>query len=288
MDKFISKMKHLTKYLPVLFLIVLASCEETVGLDIGQVEEGVAIEGLITNDERPHYVKVTRSRSFYDTGRAPAITDAVVNVTDNEGNSYDFVHNPGGDPSTNGYYFSNVFEGSIGTTYHLTVNVAGQEYTASETMFPVTTIDSLTVVLNQEEFEDPEDEGYFYEVYFYAQEPQDRVDHYLFKFYRNGEIVLDDPEDIYYAEDKFVGEEIDDLPIAGFYALGDTVITEMYSLSREAFVYYDQLFKVLNNDGGMFSPPPANPLNNLSNGAFGYFQVSAVDREGIIVEDDGL
>ena len=288
MHNYFSKMKRFIKYLPILFLMVFMSCEETVQLDVGEVEEGVAIEGLITNDERRHYVKITRTRSFYDTGRAPVITNATVNVTDNEGNSYDFVHNPTGDAVFDGYYVSDVFEGGVGTTYHLSVNVAGEEYTASETMYPVTTIDSLTVVLNQEEFEDPEDEGYFYEVFFYAQEPQDRVDHYLFKFYRNGSIVLDEPEDIYYAEDKFVGEEIDDLPIAGFYALGDTVVTEMYSLSREAFVYYDQLFKVLNNDGGMFSPPPANPRNNLSNGAFGYFQVSAVDREGIIVEDDGL
>lgn len=61
----------------------------------------------------------------------------------------------------------------------------------------------------------------------------------------------------------------------------------MFSLTRKAFIFYSDLSNLLNNDGGMFSPPPANPRNNLSNGALGYFQVSAMDFEEMVVTPPG-
>ena len=98
----------------------------------------------------------------------------------------------------------------------------------------MTAIDSLTVIINLEELEDPDEEGRFFNVLFYASEPQDRKDQYLFKFYRDGEIVRDFPTDIYFTDDALLGERIDDLEIAGFYAEGDLVTVEMYSLTQEA------------------------------------------------------
>ena len=62
-------------------------------------------------------------------------------------------------------------------------------------------------------------------------------------------------------------------------------MVEMYSITREAFIYYNDLFNLINNDGGMFTPPPANPRSNVSNGALGYFQVSALDTASIIVTE---
>lgn len=118
-----------------------------------------------------------------------------------------------------------------------------------------------------------------------AQEPQDREDQYLFKFYRNDTLVRDFPTDIYVAEDELLGGNIAELEIAGYYAVGNVSRVEMYSLTREAFVYYSDLSNLLNGDGGMFSPPPVNPRSNISNGALGYFQVSAIDVEELVVYD---
>ena len=260
------------------------ACEETIPIDTGALSERVVIEGLITNGQS-NYVRLTRSRDFYANGPAQRIENALVTVTDDEGIAYPFVHNPQNNPDEAGYYYPmNGFSGVIGRTYSLAVEVDGTTYNASETMLPVTEIDSLTVIVNEDELEDPEEEGRFYEVLFYAQEPQDRKDQYLFKFYRDGEIVLDFPTDIYFSDDEVLGETIDDLEIAGFYGLGERVRVEMYSLTQEAFIFYSDLFNLLNNDGGMFSPPPADPRNNLSNGALGYFQVSAIDSEEILIE----
>lgn len=264
------------------------ACQETIQIDTGQLEERVVIEGLITNDTN-HYVKLTRTRSFYSSGPATRIEDAVVSVSDDNGSTFQFVHNPTNNPDEDGFYYPvNNFQGQIGSTYSLSVEIDGEQYNAQEELLPVTAIDSLRVIVNEDELEDPEEEGRFYEVLFYASEPQDRKDQYLFKFYNNGEIVKDEHSDIYFSDDTFLGEKIDDLEIAGFYKLGERVTVEMYSLTQEGFIFYSDLFNLLNNDGGMFSPPPADPRNNLSNGALGYFQVSAVARdEIIIVEPDG-
>lgn len=278
------------KNISILLLLIIAvftACEETIIIESDNLDERVVIEGLVT-DQQNHYVKLTRTRSFYATGRAEPIESAVVSVSDDNGNTYQFVHNPTNDPTENGFYYPvNSFQGQLGSVYSLDVQVDGEQYTAQEMLLPVTPIDSLTVFLNEDELEDPDEEGRFYEVLFYASEPQDRKDQYLFKFYRDGEIVQDDPTDIYFSDDALLGEKIDDLEIAGFYAEGDVVTVEMYSLTQEAFIFYSDLFNLLNNDGGMFSPPPANPRNNLSNEALGYFQVSSVSTENIVVTDPG-
>tara|TARA_A100000171_G_C2118290_1_gene139179 strand:- start:745 stop:1581 length:837 start_codon:yes stop_codon:yes gene_type:complete len=271
-------MKNLYKYILFSLTVFFVSCEETIDIDTITSEPKVVIDGVLTNNSELNFIKLSYTRGFYSLDPNPSITDALVTVTDDADNEVVYIHNPNNDPSKKGYYYPQTpYAGSIWTTYRLKVTVDGVDYTASETMLPVTEIDSLTVIIDEEEMEDPDEEGEFYEVLFYAKEPQDRVDHYLFKFYKNGLTLRDFEGDIYFADDDFLGESISGVPTAGYYKLGQYAKVEMYSITREAFIYYNDLSNLLNNDGGMFTPPPANPRTNLSNGAFGYFQVSAVD-----------
>ena len=269
----------------VLATIVFTACEKTVVLDTDQAPSKIVIEGLITNQPGYQYVKISRSVSFYEKGKTPRVTDAVVQVEDDLGSIVDFIHNPNGHEDSVGYYKpSDLFAGEIGRIYKLTVQVSGQLFEAEDKMLPVTTMDSLTYQVNDDEFDDPETEGKFYEVMMYAKEPQDTKDYYLFHFFRNDSLITDAPSAIYYSDDVALGEEINGIPSPVFYGEGDTARVEMYSLSRRGFVFYNDLFNILNNDGGMYSPPPANSRTNLSNGAVGFFQVSAVDIKGIKIE----
>ncbi|WP_323756421.1 DUF4249 domain-containing protein [Roseivirga sp.] len=279
-------MKNLYKYILFSLTVFFVSCEETVNIDTIASGPKLVIDGVLTNNSELNFIKLSYTRGFYSLDPNPAITDAVVTVTDDANNEVVYVHNPGNDPSKEGYYLPQTpYAGSIWTTYHLKVTVDGMDYTATETMLPVTKIDSLVNTIDLDEMEDPEEEGRFYEILFYAREPQDRVDHYLFKFYRNGRTLRDFEGDIYFSEDEFLGEAISGIPTAGYYKPGEFAKVEMYSISREAFIFYNDLSNLLNNDGGMFTPPPANPRTNLSNGAFGYFQVSAVDVMEIEVKE---
>lgn len=268
-----------------ILLISTLACEETVRLETEQITPQITIEGVVTNQERNHLVRITRSLDFYDYGTVPGVTNATVTVRDDVGNTYNYIHNPENISAEEGYYFSETtFAGEVGRTYTLEVTIGNEQYMASDVMHPVTAIDSLAVRIDEEEFADPDKSGYYHEILFYAKEPRDREDYYLFKFYRNDSIILDEQTDIYFADDELLGEKIDGIPIAGYYKKGDVARVEMYSISRQGYVFYNDLFNILNSDGGMFSPPPANPRTNITNDGLGYFQASALASESILVE----
>lgn len=272
-----------------LFIFLLASvalvaCEKTVLIDVTQNQPRVIIEGQVTNQPGYQYVKVSRSSGFYSTGRPPRIENALVTVSDDAGNEYLFVHNPGGFADSAGYYRPAVpFVGVVGRTYHLAVHVDESLYEAEDLLSPVTTIDSLGYQINDEERDDPETFGKFYEVLMYAKEPQATTDYYLFKFYRNDSLTVYSDTDIYYADDEFLGENIDGVSSPIYFAPGDRARVEMYSLSRNGYVFYNDLQQLLNNDGGMFGQPPSNSRTNLSNGALGFFQASALDVKEVVI-----
>jgi hypothetical protein len=270
----------------VLLSVVFFSCDEPYQLDAEQGKSYVVIEGQVTNVDGFQYVKVTRTADFYASGKTPRITDAAVVVTDDTGNVFPFTHNPGNKADSAGYYLpETAFVGQIGRTYTLNVTVDGVLYEAKDQLFRVTPIDSLSYRVNEEEKEDPEDYGKFYEVLIYAKEPQDTKDYYLFKFYRNDSLIYDSDTDIYFADDETLGENIDGVPSPMYFAPGDKARCEIYSISREAFVFYSDLQGLLNNDGGLFSQPPANSRTNISNGALGFFQASAIHFNGIEIKE---
>lgn len=269
----------------VALLAVMLSCEEGILLDVSQAPPQIVIEGLVTDRMDQHFVKLSESVDFYNRDLTPRISNAMVEITDSEGNTFTHIHNPNDHPDSMGYYIpATPYQGKIGNSYTLTVNLEGTTYTAIDHLRAVTKIDSLSIRIDEEEEEDPDEEGRFYEILFYAIEPQDTKDFYLFKFYRNGEIVQDNPEDIYFSDDRALGETISDIPTAGYYAPGESGGVEIYSLSRAGFVYYFDLQNAISNDGGLFSQPPVNPRTNLNNGALGFFQTSAIDSMFIVVE----
>lgn len=273
--------------LSILFLsLFFFSCEKTVLLDLEQTPVRIVIEAQVTNQWGYQFVKVTRSADFYTSGKTPRVQDALVTVTDDEGLVISFIHNPRNHADSMGYYLpATPFRGTLGKSYSLFVNVDGKEFQASDKLLPVIPVDSLQYRENEFEKIDPKEKGKFYEILMFAREPQDQKNYYLFKFFRNDSLTLYNETDIYYSDDELLAEKIDGVPSPVYYAKGDRADLEIYSLSRAGYVYYNDLFTILNNDGGgMFGPIPASPRTNLSGGALGFFQVSAVHKSGLNIE----
>lgn len=272
--------------IPILLALVFSSCEKTVLLDLNQNAPKVVIEGQVTNQPGYQYVKISRTIGFYTPGGSPAVTDATVVVKDDVGNEVLFLHNPGGLADSIGYYLpESDFSGEIGRTYFLSATVNGVMYEAQDKLEPVMPIDSLSYRISVDEQEDPKDFGKFYEVLLFAKEPQNTTDYYLFKFYRNDSLKVYNDTEIYYADDEVLGENIDGIPSPVYYAPGDIARIEMYSLSRTGYVFYNDLQSLLNNDGGLFSQPPSNSRTNLSNGALGFFQASALEMRELEIKE---
>ncbi|HEY5746893.1 MAG TPA: DUF4249 family protein [Chryseolinea sp.] len=270
----------------LLFAIVFVSCDRPIHLNLNESQVRVIIEGQVTNRAGYQYVKLSRSVDFYQTGALPKITNATVSVKDSEGNEVMFIHNPNNKADSIGYYLPQTpFLGVIGMDYHLRVDVDGEIYEADDHLYPVTSVDSLAYRIDDDEKDDPKTANKFYEVLIYAKEPHPSKDYYLFKFYRNDSLKLYNDTDIYYTDDEALGESINGISTPIFYAPGDKATIEAYSLSRTGYVFYDDLQKLLTNDGGMFNQPPANSRTNLSNGALGFFQASAINSASIVVEE---
>jgi Domain of unknown function (DUF4249) len=272
----------------IIMLISMAcwSCEKTVLLDLNQNVPRMIIEGQVTNQPGYQYVKISRSSGFYQTGASPAVEDAIVRITDDSGKEFGFIHNPRNVSDSNGYYLPEIpFKGEIGKTYKLTVAANGEVYEALDELTRLTSIDSLTSRINADEREDPEDLGKYYEVLLYVKEPQNTIDYYLFKFYRNDSLKVANDTDIYYFDDEVLAEKIDGVASPIYYAPGDKARVEMYSLTRKGYVFYNDLQSLLNSDGGLFSQPPSNSRTNLSNGALGYFQASALEMKEMVIKE---
>ena len=265
--------------------VLMAGCEKEYLINTTPAGSLVVIEGMVTDQPGYQYVKLSRNAGFYDTGKTPRITDASVTVSDNLGNTTEFVHNPRNHPDSAGYYMpATSFVGNIGRTYKLEVVADGQLFEGEDTLYPVASIDSLTYDIDEDEFSDPEHPGRFYEVLIYTREPQETKDFYLFNFYRNDSLTLANPTDIFYTDDVVLGEAIDGVAVPIYFSAGDKATVQALSISRMAYVFYSDLYNLLNGDGGMYSPPPANCRNNLSNGALGFFQTSAVNSMEINIE----
>jgi len=265
-------------------VLVLFGCEEPIQLDIDQTPTRYVIDGLITDELTTHYVKISTSADFYAEGNTPRVSGAVVEVSDDTGNTYFFAES-----ETEKGKYETEFEGVPGRTYSLAVTLPdGEEFTASDAMaFMPPIVDSLVWEIDEKEREDPDDEGFFYKLRIFGREPQATKDYYLFKFYRNDTIQnFDSQTGIFFADDELIGEFIYGLEAPEYYKEGDEAQFEMYRLSRDAFLFYNDLNNIVNGDGGMFGPSPANPRSNIqhANGlALGLFQVSAVERSSIIV-----
>jgi len=269
----------------LLFLLMITSCDEPIRLDLDEYSENIVIEGLVTNRPEYQYVKVSRTADFYQSGPTPRITNAVVTVTDNLGTVYTFIHNPHGTEDSLGIYVPQTpFTGEIDRTYSLRVEVDGEVFEAEDKLAAVTPMDSLNSKIDNDEKEDPEVEGRYYRVLMFTKEPQDVANFYYFKFFRNDSLIFEDDADIYYSDDEFLAENINGVESPIYFSAGDHCRVEMYSISRRGFVYYSDLSSLLNNDGGMFGSVPASPRTNITNGALGFFQVSALDISETDVE----
>lgn len=121
----------------ILIALFFTSCEKTVDLKYKGNQSKIIIEGNITNDSAPYFVKITKSVSLTATGNYPTIDNAVVTISDNAGNNE--ILNPQG----NGMYRTNTITGVIGRTYTLTVNAENQTYTAQSTMQQQVPFDSV-------------------------------------------------------------------------------------------------------------------------------------------------
>jgi hypothetical protein len=249
------------------------SCQEEVILDLQTLEPTPVIEAIWTNTPNFNQVFVSFSKDFYSDEPNESVTNAQVFVRNiGTGRIATFRYNE----QVDRYVPTQNQIGQIGQTYELNVIINGKAYISTGTLLPPPSLDSITY-----EFKDQRvfrEEGYYLTLY--GDIPFTQDNNYRIRIIRN-DTLLNRRTDYLLFDDTFGTQILNrGFELGGFpFREGDRVRLELFRLNRDAYDYLNQLVGLLFNDGGLFSPPPQNPVSNIRpvNGegnVLGYFMVS--------------
>lgn len=261
----------------IVSLYLFVGCEKDVVLDLAdQQGQFIVIEANIDDTDSLQFVRVTRTSSYYDTTQPPPVTNANVSISGEQG-TYIFEHST--IDSLAGYYFNDQINEVLQPgDYTLSVEVDNQQFTAVSTYKPVIEIDSITFemsIFSQLGFTEVDN----YNLIIHFQELPTDGDFYMFNFYSRDTLRTRSPNNRTVTDDESF-EDYVSISIESFSVdvvePGDEVGIQVKSISEENFDFHNVFFTQTDLSGNPFAgAPPANIPTNISNGAKGFFQVSA-------------
>jgi len=255
----------------IILALLTLSCEKIVDINYKNNEPKLIIEGNITNQSGPYFVKITKSISLNDTGSYPTVNNAEVSIADNTGFSEILT------PQGTGLYKTDQLIGVEGRTYILTVKLDGQIYSAQSTMPPRVIFDSIKI----EKVTMGGDTEYNLIPVFL--DPSEEVNNYRFvlsvnKILVKQHLVLND--EIKNGLENTLKLEVDDEDLK--LKPKDLITIEMQCIDKSVSIYYTTL-ALMANSGPGGGTTPNNPPNNISNGALGLFSAYTTEKRSTVI-----
>jgi hypothetical protein len=275
------------KHFPALFsaiivLIVfpaLISCQKVIKIDLNSPSPQLVVVASISNKPGPYYVRLSKTVNFDDITIIPAVTGAIVEISDLSGNIDTLTE------LRNGIYKTNRLRGIPGQTYKLKINTDGQVYESVSFMpFPA---DGLKLAIKREVEENPSlgrnggGQIIWYQVNYEINDPENYKNYYRFIQYHNKrEISSRRVFDDQFHNGKIIADEFGLHDTINFEP-GDTIMIELQNIDQGAYNFFRTLRGGI--DGLSFlSASPANPISNISNNGLGYFSANSVNS-GILI-----
>ena len=245
----------------VLMIVILASCEKVIDIDLNSSNPVLVAEGVIDN-ESPAWIRLSYTTDYFDTEQAKFEQGAFVIISDNTGQTETLEY------VSDGLYQGKDLIGSTDNQYTISIFKDGVEYEASSKLFPPSEI--LSVSFEKNDNQKPgQDETYIITINF-KDDPSTK-NYYLIK-YQTSEEVEDDANNYYLIDDEYYENtgEIEYSPFRTNFEIGDEVLIELYSIDKDTYIYYSELDDA---GGGMMggSSTPYNPKSNFGNDVMGYF-----------------
>jgi hypothetical protein len=239
-------------------VFIFTSCEKEVTLDLESTTTQYVIQGVISNDSDVQTVKISKSVNFYDPNLYPAVSGAIVRVSEN-GNA-PVIFNE----TSPGVYQASNLAGVPGNTYSLSVIIQSEEYTAVSTMPLVVPFTELTYKENTSAHAGSEAS---YEVTPVFTDPASTVNFYRFN------LLINDIADkgFFTQNDDLINGEINSFGIRSTdddneITTGSKITVEMLCIDSNIYDYFYVLNK---NTSGQNTPN--NPKSNISGKMLGYF-----------------
>lgn len=252
--------------------LLFTSCEKTVDLKYKGNQSKIIIEGNITNEPGPYFVKITKSVSLTATATYPTIDNAVVAISDNAGNNEILT------PQGNGMYRTNALTGLPGRTYTLTVNAENQTYTAQSAMPQQVPFDSIKVT--KFTFGGEVD----FNIIPVYMDPAGKGNNYRFVLWANSKLVNQhfvQNDEVTNGVINTVRLEIDDNTLK--LKAGDSITLKMQCIDKNVALYYTTL-ALMADSGPGGGTTPNNPQNNFTNGALGIFSAHTIQEKSKVLQ----
>lgn len=250
------------------------SCTKVVDINLNDAAPKLIIEGGISDKLASCSVKLSKTVNFDKPNDFPAVTGALVTITDEFGEQATLTE------TTPGLYKADFYRGNAGKAYTVTVNAEGKTYTASSRMAYPIAIDTLIPQrITFDHFGKTETLNF---VKIQYQDPKWEENYYHFIEKINSTISTDIMIDNDILRDgNVISQQIysENPPIQE----GDTITVYLQTIQKDIFNYFAQLSQVTSQDRGGQAAAPANPTSNFSNGALGYFSAYSVRSKRIII-----
>lgn len=273
-------------------LLLFSNCEEVIDLDLPKGYKRLVIEGLITDQQGPHYVNISHTIDYsltynnsiyYETG-------AEVIIKDDAGGMELLKEIKPGIYSTD----SNAV-GVADRTYTLLVQTKdGRKFESiPELLKQAPVIDTIYYSLDYGDMDKSGNPGL--SGFIEYQDPPNERNYYLKKQY---EFLLNNRLFYFHTDmfsDKFFnGKNYKYQILSNFNDEVEAATTiqkiELYSLSENAFEYWVLVNQQTAEAGGRYDPPPAPLIGNIQNindekdYALGFFGASSISKAEILVK----
>lgn len=159
---------------------ILISCEEVVNLNLPDNNPRLVIEGLITNQNEPYYVKISHTSDYeykYTAAKNNFEQNSIVIISDNEGNTDTL------EEKSPGIYSSHIskIKGEVGRSYQLEIyTVEGKHYKSTPEIMPeVPKIDKIYFERDKSIKSPSNPDYYLYDIFIDWHDPSDCDNYYL-------------------------------------------------------------------------------------------------------------
>ncbi len=287
-------------------MILTTSCEDVVQVTVPKNETKLVVDGTITNKAGNQSLLISLSQAYFDNTIPKPAIGAIVSITDNEGKIYKFEAN---DPKNPILYTwqpkDGEILGKIGNTYTLKIDFEGEKYQAITDMKRVPVIDSLIYAFKDNSGLPSNSDTTIkigYRPEFFARDLVGENDCYLIRGLqynkKKNKWVNKQRQTAYDAAfQKGAGADglVFILPIRRSISRellveGDSIRTEIYSISKEFFEFRRAADEEANNAGLFATPPGTIPTNikninpNSTKRALGWFNASAFTSYQVVID----
>lgn len=256
-------------FLLFITVILFASCQKVITIDLNSASPRYVIEGGINDGLDPCRVKITKTKNFSDDNNFEGIENALVTISDDAGMMVTLPY------TSDGIYESSAIKGVPGKTYNMTVKLGNEIFSASSQMPNPVNMDSLysydfigfgdTIKMANVKYNDPAGVR----------------NYYRFVLTLNNDVK----ENIYIGNDEYS----DGKPVTVYInyfdndktiEFGDTVDVEMQCIDASVYNFFFTLDQTISQSAAA----PTNPISNISGGALGYFSAYTTQKKRVLIK----